>query len=56
MILVKGHVLRNHPEKVPNVVKELMASAEQMAKVREQYATQPELWQKLIDYIELRKN
>lgn len=51
---MSGHVLRVHPEKVPEVVDKLMADAASMAVIREQHRITPEYWSKLLDYMKGR--
>ncbi len=55
-IAMRGHVLRVHPEKVPNVVARLMKNEAEMAVVRMQAEQQPEFWKRLMEYIAERQN
>lgn len=50
---MRGHVMRVHPETIPGLIDRL--SPRDMAMIREQHALEPELWQRLIDFIAGRK-
>jgi hypothetical protein len=54
--MMKGHVLRVHPESVPGIVDKLMKSEKDLAIVRAEAALEPELWKRLLEYISGRQN
>lgn len=52
---MRGHILRVHPEKVPDVVDNLMKSEKDMAALRMRLEREPELWKRLFEFIEDRQ-
>lgn len=51
MQMMRGHVLRVHPEKVPGMIEKLRRSPDQIAVVRAQFARDPENWRVLVEHV-----
>ncbi len=52
--MLRGHVLRAHPEAVPKIVDKLARNSVELAGVMEQARRAPELWSKLVAELEKR--
>lgn len=54
--MMRGHVLRCHPETIPNAIKRLVRNEEALAKVHAEAERHPEMWENLLDYIKRSGN
>lgn len=52
--VMRGHILRVHPESVPGIVDQLIANKTELAAMRKRAEQNPELWTKLFAYIDER--
>ena len=53
--MMSGHVLRTHPEEVPDVLDDLLGKPEMLTQIGLQYADDPEPWEKLMTCLEARQ-
>lgn len=56
LTMLNGHVLRVHPEAVPDAVRKLLRSNAQLATIEAEAQRNPEMWAKLLSEIEKVRN